>query len=119
MAMALSLLLVGCGDDFDITDPFPIGSAVIYGKVSGPDGSPVPGAQVSVSGWETECFNVAPQGSNSRPSSSGVRPVRTSSTICRRNSSGYGPRVLGMVASFQIQEVECPRKRENYSPSRW
>jgi hypothetical protein len=29
-------------------------------------------------------------GSNSRESSSGLRPERTSSTIRRRNSSGYG-----------------------------
>jgi hypothetical protein len=31
-------------------------------------------------------------GSNSRASSSGVRPDRTSSTICRRNSGGYAAR---------------------------
>src|ERR1700730_1626847 len=37
-----------------------------------------------------------PLGSNSRASSSGLRPARTRSTICRRNSGEYGGRVLGI-----------------------
>src|SRR3954447_16500528 len=37
-----------------------------------------------------------PLGSNSRARSSGLRPARTRSTICRRNSGEYGGRVLGI-----------------------
>jgi len=40
------------------------------------------------------------EGSNSLASSSGVRPARTSSMICRRNSGGYGGRDFGIVDSF-------------------
>jgi len=39
-------------------------------------------------------------GSNSRDSSSGVRPERTNSTIRRRYSGGYGGRLLGIADSF-------------------
>ncbi len=35
-----------------------------------------------------------------RDSSAGVRPARTSSTICWRNSAGYGGWVLGILDSF-------------------
>ena len=38
-------------------------------------------------------------GSNSRASSPGVRPDRTSSTICCRNAAGYGGLDLGIVDS--------------------
>src|SRR5438477_6393436 len=37
-----------------------------------------------------------PLGSNSPARSSGLRPARTRSTICRRNSGEYGGRVLGI-----------------------
>ena len=40
-------------------------------------------------------------GSNSRDSSSGVRPAWTRSTSCCRNSGGYGCRDLGIVDSFR------------------
>src|SRR4051794_8618691 len=39
-------------------------------------------------------------GSNSFSRLSGVRPARTSSTIRRRNSGGYGGRLFGIVVSF-------------------
>src|SRR5262245_1642650 len=43
-------------------------------------------------------FRIAwADGSNSCASSSGVRPARTSSTIRRRNSAGYGGRDLGIL----------------------
>lgn len=42
-------------------------------------------------------FRIAcADGSNSWARSLGSRPARTSSTICRRNSAGYGGRVLGI-----------------------
>src|SRR5258707_6922943 len=40
-----------------------------------------------------------PLGSNSRARSSGLRPARTRSTICRRNSGEYGGRVLGIAST--------------------
>src|SRR5579862_5387638 len=48
-------------------------------------------------------------GSNSRDSSSGVRPARTSSTICWRNSGGYGFLVLGIVDSF-LHKIQVSTK---------
>src|SRR5206468_12921230 len=43
-------------------------------------------------------FRIAwAEGSNSRPSSSGVRPCRTSSIICRRNAGGYARWLFGIV----------------------
>ncbi len=43
-------------------------------------------------------------GSNSRVNSSGVRPDRTRSTICCRNTAGYGGLVLGIVDTSSSQE---------------
>ena len=48
------------------------------------------------SAWETQARMEWPLGSNSRARSSGLRPARTRSTICRRNSGEYGGRVLGI-----------------------
>src|SRR6516162_4253582 len=51
----------------------------------------------------TQLRIVCAVGSNSRANSSGVRPARTRSTICRRNSGGYGARflpLLGIADSF-------------------
>src|SRR5438094_851281 len=43
-------------------------------------------------------FRIAwAEGSNSPPSSSGVRPCRTNSIICRRNAGGYARWLLGIV----------------------
>src|SRR6266849_2468441 len=43
-------------------------------------------------------FRIAwAEGSNSRPSSSGVRPCRTNSIICRRNAGGYARWLFGIV----------------------
>jgi site-specific DNA recombinase len=42
----------------------------------------------SVSACLTHCRMLSEEGSNSRASSTGVRPARTSSTICWRNSGG-------------------------------
>ena len=42
-------------------------------------------------------------GSNSFASSSGVRPARTSSIICRRNSGAYGARFLAIVDFRKFQ----------------
>ena len=51
-------------------------------------------------------FRIAwADGSNSRASSSAVRPARTSSTIWRRNSAGYGGRVLGIIVSFRLSRA--------------
>ena len=44
----------------------------------------------SRSPWRTQFRMVCPDGSNSCPSDSGVRPARTNSTNRCRNSSGYG-----------------------------
>lgn len=38
---------------------------------------------------EPSCESPGAESSNSQPNSTGVRPERTSSTICRLNSSGY------------------------------
>ncbi len=46
--------------------------------------------------WATHARMEWPLGSNSRARSSGLRPARTRSTICRRNSGEYGGRVLGI-----------------------
>ena len=48
------------------------------------------------SAWATHARMEWPLGSNSRARSSGLRPARTRSTICRRNSGEYGGRVLGI-----------------------
>src|SRR5690606_6478475 len=49
-------------------------------------------------------FRIAcAEGSNSRDSSSAVRPARTNSTICRRNSGGYTRRFFAIVDSFPSQ----------------
>ena len=48
-------------------------------------------------------FRIAPdEGSNSFANSSIDRPDRTKSTICRRNSGGYGACVPGIVDSSLI-----------------
>src|SRR5215831_9319667 len=57
----------------------------------------------SRSACATQLRIVCAVGSNSRSNSSGVRPARTRSTICRRNSGGYGARflpLLGIADSF-------------------
>jgi hypothetical protein len=61
--------------------------------------------------WTTQLWIARADGSNFRASSSGVWPARTSSTSRRRNSGGYGGRLLGIVASFLPQEDRCPRNR--------
>src|SRR5207245_10966396 len=43
------------------------------------------------------CQSAWAEGSNSRPSSSGVRPRRINSIICRRNAGGYGRWLFGIV----------------------
>jgi hypothetical protein len=49
-------------------------------------------------------------GSNSRDSSSGLRPDRTNSTICRRNSGGYALLRFDIVdSSFPKDEVPTER----------
>ena len=48
------------------------------------------------SAWATHARMEWPLGSNSRARSSGLRPARTRSIICRRNSGEYGGRVLGI-----------------------
>src|SRR5207302_5757668 len=66
-------------------------------------------------------FRIAwAEGSNSRPSSSGVRPCRTNSIICRRNAGGYARWLFGIVdAPFrpnhgvstkpgQLHNIPCP-----------
>jgi len=52
------------------------------------------------------------EGSNSRPSSSGVRPRRTNSIICRRNAGGTAD---GSSASWTPPSLTmgCPRNRVN------
>jgi hypothetical protein len=48
-------------------------------------------------------FRIAPsEGSNSRANSPGVLPDRTNSTICRRDSGGYGSCALGIVDSSRL-----------------
>jgi hypothetical protein len=64
--------------------------------------------------WRT----ASADGSNSRASSSGVRPVRTSSTIWRQNSAGYGGRLFGMEAP-PAQALRCPPKRVNATGPDW
>lgn len=44
----------------------------------------------------TQLRMACAEGSNSRARSFGSRPARTNSTICRRNSAGYGGRLLGI-----------------------
>src|SRR5262249_36967495 len=51
----------------------------------------------SRSACATQLRIVCAVGSNSRSNSSGVRPARTRSTICRRNSGGYGARFLPLL----------------------
>src|SRR5882724_4229696 len=55
--------------------------------------------------FQIECAD----GSNCRDNSAGVRPDRTSSTILRRNSAGYGERLFAIVNSSL---------RRAYSPKR-
>ena len=52
-------------------------------------------------------------GSNSLANSSGVRPARTNSTICRRKAAGYGLCVLGMRHPPFTQVSGCPPNRGN------
>ena len=52
-------------------------------------------------------------GSNSRARASGVRPDRTSSTICRRNSAAYGGLDFGIADTSSSQQDRCPRNRGN------
>ncbi|UMT82247.1 ATP-binding protein [Paracidovorax citrulli] len=51
--------------------------------------------------------------SNSRASSAGVLPARTNSTICSRNSAGYGGLVLPISNSL-LYSVRCPSNRGNF-----
>src|SRR5690606_30751729 len=51
----------------------------------------------SRSAWRTQLRIACEDGSNSRDNSSGVRPARTISTSCRRNSGGYGGFPFGIV----------------------
>src|ERR1700758_2179038 len=62
-----------------------------------------------------------PLGSNSRARSSGLRPARTRSTICRRNSGEYGGRVLG-IGSTSGERLRVSTKPGQSHPSitgRW
>lgn len=56
--------------------------------------------------------------SNSRDSSSAVRPARTSSAICRRNSSGYEGRLFGIVDSLFLspEDVESTKAGQIHYP---
>jgi hypothetical protein len=57
-------------------------------------------------------------GSNSRDSSSGLRPDRTNSTICRRNSGGYALLLFDIVdSSFPKDEVSTKRGQLQASPA--
>ena len=58
---------------------------------------PSPRRPSSRSACTTQLRIACAVGSNSRDNSSGLRPVRTSSTIWRRNSGAYGGLDLGMV----------------------
>ena len=60
---------------------------------------------VSRSDCFTQLWIVCAVGSNSQLSSSGVRPVLTSLTICCRNSTEYGGLVLGIVDSFSLKRI--------------
>lgn len=51
----IGLLAIGCGDDRVIMDDFPAGVAVVHGEVTAPDGSPLAGVNVTVSGWRLGC----------------------------------------------------------------
>src|SRR5262245_16685057 len=51
----------------------------------------------SRSACATQLRIVCAVGSNSRSNSSGVRPARTRSTICRRNSGAYGAHFLPLL----------------------
>ena len=62
--------------------------------------------------WATHARMEWPLGSNSRARSSGLRPARTRSTICRRNSGEYGGRVLG-IGSTSGENSGCPPNRVN------
>src|SRR2546425_656877 len=53
----------------------------------------------SRSAWRSQFRIVCADGSNCRPSSSGVRPVRASSTSRARSCVGYGGRGFGIVGS--------------------
>ena len=53
-----------------------------------------------MSACSTQFLIDCADGSNFRPNSSGDFPDLTSSTICRRNSSGYGGLVFGIVDPF-------------------
>jgi len=59
----------------------------------------------SRSAWWTQFRIACADGSNSLASSSGVRPARTSSTICRRNSAGYGGLDRGISSSPRAAEL--------------
>ena len=54
-------------------------------------------------------------GSNSRASSSGVRPARARSTICCRYSAAYGGLVFGIANAPPPQQDRCPRNRGNFT----
>ena len=44
-----------------------------------------------------------------------MRPDRTSSTICRRNSAAYGGLDFGIADTSSSQQDRCPRNRGNSS----
>ena len=62
----------------------------------------------------TQLAMVCAVTSNSRASSAGVLPARTSSTICSRNSAGYGGLVLPIL-NFLLYSVRCPSNRGNFN----
>src|SRR5438270_399660 len=60
-----------------------------------------------------------PLASNSPARSSGLRPARTRSTICRRNSGEYGGRVLGIGStSGERLRVSTKPGQSQSTPSR-
>ena len=66
----------------------------------------------------TTQFRIAlAEGSNLRASSSGLWPLRTSSTSRWRNSAEYGRRVLGIGTPLPPSEDRCPRNRGKSIPA--
>jgi hypothetical protein len=63
----------------------------------------------SHSAWQTKSRITWAVGSTSRASSTDVRPARTSSTLCRRNSGGHDGRLLGIADAFLPKEKVSTR----------
>ena len=66
----------------------------------------------------TQSRRAGAEGSNARAGSFGSRPARTSSTIWRWNSVGYGGRVLGIGKHLTRKRSRCPPNRGNLSQRR-